>query len=149
MAERLRISRVAVWRGLCGRCPRCGKGALFAGWYTLHDRCPACGFNIRRAEPDTWAFMYISTAFLTGLFVVAMFLLRPSAAWVTQVVVLPLALAVIGGSLRWRKGCALAVEYLVGQRLAPEDEERHSMHNKKAETLSPHGPPEQDLKRRT
>lgn len=67
--------------------------------------------------------MYISTAYLTGLFVVAMFVLRPGSAWVGQAVVLPLALGVIGGSLRWRKGCALAVEYLVGRAWAAEDEQ--------------------------
>src|SRR5437868_109009 len=25
------------------RCPRCGRGRLFRGWFRMHPRCEACG----------------------------------------------------------------------------------------------------------
>lgn len=32
---------------LACRCPRCGRGKLFAGLLTVRDRCPACGLDLR------------------------------------------------------------------------------------------------------
>jgi len=33
-----------TWRGLRLRCPHCGEGKLFRGWFAMHDRCEHCGF---------------------------------------------------------------------------------------------------------
>ena len=115
-------------RGLRRRCPRCGDGRLFHRWYTLHDRCPCCDLDYEDASGNTWAFMYLSTAFLTGLFVVAMLFLIPPALWAGRAVVLPLALVVIVGSLPYRKGVAIGMEFLIelhwGERAAtPPDED--------------------------
>jgi uncharacterized protein (DUF983 family) len=39
---------VPVWRAALGcRCPRCGRGKLFAGVLTVRDRCPVCGLDLR------------------------------------------------------------------------------------------------------
>jgi uncharacterized protein (DUF983 family) len=35
-------SATAIWRALCRRCPRCGRGRLFAGYLRQVDRCAAC-----------------------------------------------------------------------------------------------------------
>ncbi len=35
----------AIVRGIACRCPRCGKGKLFAGFLSLRPRCAACGLN--------------------------------------------------------------------------------------------------------
>ena len=32
------------------RCPRCGEGPLFIGWFRMHERCSACQFQYER-EP--------------------------------------------------------------------------------------------------
>src|ERR1044071_8255668 len=56
-----------VRRGLAKRCPRCGDGPIFRRWYTLHHQCSACQLPFESSEGDTWAFMYLSTAFMTGL----------------------------------------------------------------------------------
>ncbi len=115
-------------RGLRRRCPRCGCGRLFAQWYTLHDRCPDCDLDFEETSGNTWAFMYLSTAFLTGLIVVAMlFVIRPSH-WASRAVVLPLALVVILGSLPYRKGFAIGIEFLIERHwgkyadTAPDDD---------------------------
>lgn len=103
-------------RGLARRCPRCGLGRLFSGWHHLRERCPVCGLAFERRTGDTWFFMYMSTAGLTGLFVVAMFLLRPRVVWQGQMVVCLLAVVVIVLSLPLRKGVAVALDYWLEQR---------------------------------
>lgn len=30
------------------RCPACGQGALYQGWFTLHELCPCCGVRYER-----------------------------------------------------------------------------------------------------
>ncbi len=103
-------------RGLRKRCPRCGRGRLFCRWYTLSDRCGTCGLEHQLADGNTWAFMYISTAALTGTIVLGMFLFAPPSLALGRAVVFPAVLLLIGGSLPYRKGVAIAIEYLVEQR---------------------------------
>ena len=62
---------------------------------------------------DTWFLMYMTTAGLTGSLVVAMFLIRPRVVWVGQLLVCLAAVAIIGLSLPYRKGLAVAINYLV------------------------------------
>jgi hypothetical protein len=59
--------------------------------------------------------MYMSTAGLTGLLVVTMFLLRPRVLWIGQLLVCVAAVVLIGLSLPYRKGIAVALDYLVGR----------------------------------
>ena len=61
--------------------------------------------------------MYVSSAGLIGLFFVALFLIKPTNVLIGQVIVLPLALLVIGGTLPFRKGLAIALEYLVDRKI--------------------------------
>lgn len=35
-------------RALRLRCPWCGGGKLFAGWFRMHERCSGCGFRFER-----------------------------------------------------------------------------------------------------
>lgn len=37
-------------RGLRQRCPVCGRGKIFSGWFKTYERCPVCGFVFER-EP--------------------------------------------------------------------------------------------------
>lgn len=103
----------ALSRGLRLRCPRCGQGHLFASWNHLLETCPVCGLEFERRLGDTWFFMYMSTAGLSGALVVAMFLIRPRVVWVGQAVVCLAAVAIIGLSLPYRKGIAVALDYWI------------------------------------
>ncbi len=60
--------------------------------------------------------MYISSAGLIGVFFVALFLIKPTDVLVGQAIALPLVLLVIGGTLPFRKGLAVALEYLVDRK---------------------------------
>lgn len=39
-----------LWRGARLRCPRCGSGSLFRGWFSMKDRCPRCDYVFAREE---------------------------------------------------------------------------------------------------
>jgi uncharacterized protein (DUF983 family) len=99
-----------------GCCPRCGRAPLFQAWNHLHERCASCGLSFEARSGDTWFFMYMSTAGLTGSIVVLMFLLRPRVLWIGQVLVVLAAVVVIGLSLPLRKGFAVALDYLISRR---------------------------------
>lgn len=107
----------AVLRGLRKRCPRCGRGPLFRGWNRLLDGCPVCGLLYERHAGNTWFFMYMTTAGLTGVLVVIMFLLRPAVIWIGQVAVFAAAVLAIVLSLPHRKGIAVALDYLIERRI--------------------------------
>jgi hypothetical protein len=74
-----------------------------------------CGLRFEPRTGDTWFFMYMSTAGLTGLLVVILFLVRPRVLWIGQVAVLVAAFVLIGLSLPLRKGVAVALDYLVSR----------------------------------
>lgn len=40
--------RTLFWRSCRLRCPVCGQGRLFAGWFRMHDRCSACDASFQR-----------------------------------------------------------------------------------------------------
>jgi uncharacterized protein (DUF983 family) len=39
-----------VVRGFLRRCPRCGAGHLFRGWFRMVEDCPGCGYTFAREE---------------------------------------------------------------------------------------------------
>lgn len=48
---------VAVWRGISGRCPNCGKGRLFRAYLKQVDACAVCGEpwgHIRADDAPPW-----------------------------------------------------------------------------------------------
>ena len=40
----------AVGRGLTRRCPRCGSGGLFEGWFSIREHCARCRLRLQREE---------------------------------------------------------------------------------------------------
>lgn len=69
--------------------------------------------------------MYISTAAMTGAIVLVMLLVQPPNKGLARVVVFLAALLVIMMSLPYRKGFAIAMEYLIDRRWgAPSHESR-------------------------
>jgi len=49
-----------VGRGLRLRCPRCGEGRLFTGFFAMALACPSCGLDIRREQGYYVGAMYIN-----------------------------------------------------------------------------------------
>ena len=105
--------RTALMRGIRGSCPRCGRARIFKRWFTIHPKCLSCGLDFESLQPDTWAFMYITTAGMTGLIVVVMLLIRPSNLFVGRVVLVCASASLIVGTLPYRKGLAIAIESFI------------------------------------
>jgi uncharacterized protein (DUF983 family) len=71
-----------VWRAaLLGRCPRCGRGALFAGLRAIAPRCSACGLDLSRHDagdgPAVAAIFVLGTLAVLGAFLVEFRLAPP------------------------------------------------------------------------
>jgi uncharacterized protein (DUF983 family) len=47
-----RDAGTAVWRGFLGRCPQCGKGAMFRAYLKVADRCSVCGEELHHHQAD-------------------------------------------------------------------------------------------------
>ncbi|MCB0978180.1 MAG: DUF983 domain-containing protein [Acidimicrobiales bacterium] len=47
-----------LWRGATRRCPRCGAGRLYKGWFRMVDRCGGCGMRFER-EPGFFVGAYL------------------------------------------------------------------------------------------
>jgi uncharacterized protein (DUF983 family) len=102
-----------LWRGLAGRCPRCGRGRLFDGFLKVAPACPVCRLGL--AGHDAGDGPAVAATFILGTVVVGLAaLLELTVApplWVHAVLWGPL---VVGGSigiLRPLKGATIAIQY--------------------------------------
>jgi uncharacterized protein (DUF983 family) len=60
-------------RGLRLRCPRCGKGALFSGWFSMNRCCSECGRLFDRAPGYLLGSIYFNYGVTALLVVIAYF----------------------------------------------------------------------------
>jgi uncharacterized protein (DUF983 family) len=108
MSERLPIAR-----GLAGRCPRCGKGKLFAGFLSLRPSCESCGLDFNFADAGDGPAVFV--ILLGGAIVVFAALMTEVAYqppyWVHAALWLPLILIVTLAPLRPIKGLLIALQY--------------------------------------
>ncbi|HWL39669.1 MAG TPA: DUF983 domain-containing protein [Gemmatimonadaceae bacterium] len=84
------ISHRPAWR-LLGRavllrCPSCGGGSLFTGFFGMKERCPTCGLRLERGESDYFIGAYtlnlIAVEFLLAVgFLIVIFMTRPNPPW--------------------------------------------------------------------
>ena len=103
--------RVALARGFMGRCPMCGRTALFNGFLRVTRQCSDCGAPVGLARADD-APPYFSI-FATGHVVVpGMLLLERSvqpALWIHAAIWIPLSLVMSLGLLRPFKGATVGL----------------------------------------
>jgi hypothetical protein len=57
-------------RALLKRCPRCGGGKLFTGWFRMKERCPRCGYRFEREEGFFLGAYVINLAVAQGVVIV-------------------------------------------------------------------------------
>lgn len=107
---------VVLLRGLRRRCPACGVGNLFHGFLRSREECSECGLTFASHVGDTWAWMYLSTAGLTGVIVIGMLLLRPFNLLLGRAMLAAVALIAIPLTVPWRKGLAVAFNHLLDRR---------------------------------
>lgn len=99
--------------GAIGRCPRCGKGALFKRGLVLRDRCPACTLDFTFIDtgdgPAVFAILFLGFLVL-GMALIAEFKFGASVwfhviAWGLLTPLLALLL------LRSLKGLLIGLQY--------------------------------------
>lgn len=99
--------------GLTGRCPRCGKGALFSGFLTLRKDCPSCGLDYGFADAGDGPAIFV--ILIAGFIVVGSALLvevvYQPPFWLHAVLWGPLILIVTLVPLRLLKGLLITLQY--------------------------------------
>jgi uncharacterized protein (DUF983 family) len=109
--------RTALSRGLRRRCPRCGVGRLFRRGIKTYERCSSCDLQYQRDRGDTWLFMIITDRIPILFGIAAVYFgFRPVPPLAIGAFFLAVAAPVIA-TIRERQGLALALDYLVTQRL--------------------------------
>jgi uncharacterized protein (DUF983 family) len=57
-------------RALRLRCPACGGGPIFGGWFQSRPACPRCGLRLEREEGYFLGAMLVNALVAEGIFVV-------------------------------------------------------------------------------
>lgn len=84
----------AVARGLRGRCPNCGEGALFYRYLKVSPACPACGHDLDQYPSDDGPAYF--TILLVGHLAVAPLLVFPFVWKAPVALVIPGLLIPVG-----------------------------------------------------
>ncbi len=88
---RLPTPGVMLRRGARLRCPRCGGGGLFAGWFRMHAACPTCGLDFEREEGYWTGAVMVNLAVTEAIFVVVFLAMvlatAPDVPWTVVLVV--------------------------------------------------------------
>lgn len=100
-------------RGLIGRCPNCGEGALFAGFLKVAPACPSCGYDLGKADSGDGpaVFVILIAGFLVAFAALYVELAFTPPIWLHLVIWLPLTVIVSVGLLRPLKGVMLAAQF--------------------------------------
>lgn len=102
-----------ILAGLAGRCPRCGKGKMFAGFLGLRPICEACGLDYSFADagdgPAVFVILFAGIV-VVGAALITEVLYQPPI-WVHAVLWLPLVLITTVLPLRLMKGVLIALQY--------------------------------------
>lgn len=116
------MSSVAPWTGrgpsvlyasLMARCPRCGRGGLFAGYLSVARACKSCGLDYSGFEagdgPAVFAILIVG-AIVTGGALITEVAFQPPY-WVHALIWGPMLLILTFGLLRPLKAGLIVLQY--------------------------------------
>lgn len=103
----------AFHAALFGRCPRCGKGPLFAGYLALQPKCQACGLDYSVFDPGDGPAVFVILivgAIVAGAALYVEFTFQPpywvhALLWVPTIAILTFTL------LRLAKALLVVLQY--------------------------------------
>lgn len=105
------VSLISV--GMRCRCPRCGKGALYAGYMRVVDRCSVCGLEL--AANDSGDGPAVFLIFLLGFTIVPVALLVSLRVawplWLHAILWGPIIIGATIGLMRPAKALTIALQY--------------------------------------
>lgn len=96
-----------------GLCPRCGAKTLFVGPIRFAARCGACGLDYGQFNVGDGPAAFL-TFFLGALLVgiaITLELAAEPPMWLLALILVPIGVIAVVGSLRVAKGVLLALEY--------------------------------------
>jgi uncharacterized protein (DUF983 family) len=112
-AETMPTVTESAMRGIACRCPRCGRGKLYAGFLTLAPRCDACGLDYAFIDAGDGPAIFI--IMIAGAIVVACALIvevkYQPPFWLHAVLWLPLIAATTLLPLRAMKSLLIALQF--------------------------------------
>ena len=99
--------------GLKRRCPRCGKGALFAGFLKMREACPHCGLSYAFAEAGDGpaVFVMLIVGFVVCGAALWLEIRHAPPLWVHAVLWAPLILGLAGLLLPMLKALLVALQF--------------------------------------
>jgi uncharacterized protein (DUF983 family) len=103
----------AVFRGLRGLCPVCGKGRVFKGFLKVVPECSICGapLGLARADdaPPYFTILIVGHIMIPLLFIVDRSYEPP--VWITTAIFVPLTLVLTMGLIRPIKGATVGLMF--------------------------------------
>ena len=98
-------------RGFLGRCPNCGRGALFRRYLKINARCPVCDLDLDRYPSDDGPAYF--TILIVGHIVIPLMLWMQKAddpsTLLLSAVFVPLTIVLVLGLLRPIKGATVGL----------------------------------------
>jgi uncharacterized protein (DUF983 family) len=111
--ETNRSTAAILMAGLRGRCPRCGRGALFNGLLTVAERCPDCSLSFAghdAGDAPAVAGIFILGFGICGLAGLVEYFFEPPL-WLHAILWIPLTALGALALLRPLKGLTIALQY--------------------------------------
>jgi uncharacterized protein (DUF983 family) len=112
MTETSSLSQV-ILRGLACKCPRCGRGALFAGFLTLRPSCEACSLDYAfiDAGDGPAVFIILIAGFIVVFAALIVEVMYRPPFWLHAVLWAPLILLTTLAPLRSMKGLLIGLQF--------------------------------------
>lgn len=106
----------ALWRGISGKCPRCGGTHLFRKLLKPVDRCRMCGQNwsIHTADDFPPYIAILLTGHLMAPVIIVLGLTPSVPEWAMMLIVLSMAAGLIAAILQPAKGGVIALQWWLG-----------------------------------
>ena len=105
-----------IQTGIAGKCPRCGKGNLFAGYLTVAKSCGNCGLSFSFADAGdgaAWFVLLFACVFGVGSILGVEVAYSPPY-WVHALIAIPMLIFMPMLLLRPVKGMFLAQQWQTG-----------------------------------
>lgn len=106
----------AAMRGIRGSCPRCGEAHLFRKWLKPGDSCHSCAqdWTLQRADDFPPYIAIFITGHLMAPVIIFLSLEVELSSLASAAIVLPLAAAIMLGTLQPAKGAVIAAQWWHG-----------------------------------